>query len=232
MFVALLMVGWGEDVEVPKMIACDGCKKEVSSSADDCPSCGHPVEDSVDAYVEERELVRKRAEEERKRVEEKAKIIAKTVGLEDYKIIAEAIDEGKLQRRGGKYYAPNQETPYSGWTKAIRDNGTIYGLIQFKDGKGDGPETRWYNNRQKFYERNCKDGKVDGLETAWYPNGQKMCEKTYKDGKMMTVVRWKPNGEKCPVTNVVDGNGVVVIYDDDGTEGYRQTYKDGRPVSD
>ena len=32
----------------------------------------------------------------------------------------------------------------------------------------------------------------------------------------MSAKVWKPNGEKCPVTNVVDGNGLVVIYDDDG----------------
>ncbi len=58
MSLALLSAGSGEDIEIPKMIDCDGCKEEVSSKAEDCPSCGHPIADSVDAY--------KRQEEERK----------------------------------------------------------------------------------------------------------------------------------------------------------------------
>ena len=48
----------------------------------------------------------------------------------------------------------------------------------------------------------------------------------------MTAVVWKPNGKKCPDTNVVDGNGVVVVYNEDGTERVRLTYKDGKRVKD
>ena len=48
----------------------------------------------------------------------------------------------------------------------------------------------------------------------------------------MTLVVWKPNGEKCPVSNVdKDGNEVVVLYNDDGSEYTRTTYKDSEPVS-
>ena len=40
-----------------------------------------------------------------------------------------------------------------------------------------------------------------------------------KDGKIVAISAWKPNGEKCPRTNVdEDGNGVVVDYRADGTE--------------
>jgi antitoxin component YwqK of YwqJK toxin-antitoxin module len=48
----------------------------------------------------------------------------------------------------------------------------------------------------------------------------------------MTIVAWKPNGEKCPVTNVVDENGVVVGYHEYGTEKRRVTYKDGELARD
>ena len=70
----------------------------------------------------------------------------------------------------------------------------------------------------------------DGLNTRCYKNGQKYYEHIYKDGKLVTAVAWKPNGEKCPVTNVVNGNGVWVWYNDDGTESFRTTYKDGVKV--
>ena len=89
---------------------------------------------------------------------------------------------------------------YTGWVKWMHDNGQITGLVQFKDDKEDGPAT------------------------SWYENGQKSGEGTWKDGKLVTSVVWKPNGEKCPHTNVVNGNGVMVYYNDDGTEAFRQTF--------
>ena len=72
----------------------------------------------------------------------------------------------------------------------------------------------------------------DGLHTSWYENGQKKREGNFKEGNLMSAVAWKPNGEKCPVTDVKDGNGVVVWYKDDGTEQSRLTFKDGEPVRD
>ena len=44
------------------------------------------------------------------------------------------------------------------------------------------------------------------------------------DGKLWTAIGWKPNGEKCPVTNAVDGNGVMVFYNEHGTEDSRHTF--------
>ena len=48
----------------------------------------------------------------------------------------------------------------------------------------------------------------------------------------MSAMSWKPNGEKCPVSNVKDGNGVLVVYYKDGTEDSRATFKDGEEVFD
>ncbi len=128
------------------------------------------------------------------------------------KIIAEAINDEKLQERGegGEKlaYAPNQQSPYTGWTKAMYDNGQIMMLSQ------------------------CKDGKLDGLLTNWYNDGQKREERNYKDGNLVTAVAWKPNGDKCPHTNVVNGNGVEVIYNVGGGEWRRHTYKNGKIVKD
>ena len=62
MFVALLMVGCGEyievqDIEVPKLINCDGCGKEVSSKGEACFNCSHPIVDSIEAYKEMRAAI-------------------------------------------------------------------------------------------------------------------------------------------------------------------------------
>ena len=90
----------------------------------------------------------------------------------------------------------------------------------------------WYENGQKLVEENIKDGKSEGLLTMWYENGQKQGEENYKDGKLVSSTVWKPNGEKCSITNVVDGNGVAVVYNDDGTEDRRNTYKNGELIDD
>ena len=44
---------------------------------------------------------------------------------------------------------------------------------------------------------------------------------------MQSGIKWQPNGEICPVTNVKDGNGISVLYNEDGTEKERFTFKDG-----
>jgi hypothetical protein len=81
-------------------------------------------------------------------------------------IIAEAIDVEALQKRGARgeelYYAPNEQTLYTGWSKEMHDNGQISMLAQFKDGEFDGLPTWWYPNGQKKTEANFKDGNVDG----------------------------------------------------------------------
>ena len=127
------------------------------------------------------------------------------------KIIAEAIERDKLQKQGTKgeeLYAPNDQAAYTGWVKLMYPNGQIMILGQIKNGK------------------------QDGLVTKWYENGQKRQEENYKDYILMSAVGWKPNGEKCPVTNVKDGNGVWVWYKEDGTESFRKTYKNGKVVKD
>jgi hypothetical protein len=152
------------------------------------------------------------------------------------KIVAKAVRGKKLQFRGKEgeelAYAPNQQKPYTGWKKWIHDNGHLVGLSQFKNGKLDGLEALWYSNGQKKGEVTFWNDKKDGLQTWWYENGQKKEEVTYRDGKLITAVGWKPNGEKCPVTNVKDGNGVWVYYNEDGTVERRVTYREGEIVSD
>jgi antitoxin component YwqK of YwqJK toxin-antitoxin module len=156
-------------------------------------------------------------------------------------IIAGAIDKDKIQRRGIEgeelSYAPNKQKPYTGWTKKMYDNGQVSTLIQFKDGERYGRCAVWYATGQKLEEYTYRDynkegpynsdSNKEGPYTAWYATGQKRTEATYMDGKLMTAVVWKPNGEKCPLTNVVNGNGVKVYYRESGQKDFATTFKDG-----
>ncbi len=185
-FVALLMVGCGGDTKKP---AGDSLESNQTSAATPPESNASSVETPPAKTAE-----------------------VGGIDLDDNetrnRIAAEAIDGKKLQRRGkeGKIaYAPNQQTPYTGWIKTMRDNGQVMWLGQ------------------------VKDGKKDGLQTVWYSNGQKMSELTWNDGKLIAAVTWKPNGEKCPVTNVVNGNGLRTWYYENGQKHREGNFKDGKP---
>jgi hypothetical protein len=108
------------------------------------------------------------------------------------RVIAEAIDIGKLQgrRKSGEElrYAQNQQTPYMGWAKGSYDNGQIRLLWQLKGGKMNGLVRRWHNNGQKAQEENMRDGKPEGFATEYDEDGQRKTEENYKDGKIVTAV--------------------------------------------
>ena len=230
LFVALLMVGCGEEAQkeavqemakddpsVPLAIPCVACGEKVSKKTEECRQCGHPTPDSVVAYKEAmvaykeaKELERIRAEEIAKRWEEEQRLAA-----------IRAEEEAKAQ---AKHIGLDDHTiilnavdwsgwggNYTGWAKNIHDDGQVRMLIQFKDGKPDGLNTSWYDNGQKEMEGNLKDGKEDGLWTWWNESGQKELEGNYKDAKK---------------------DGLWILYNEDGTEESRTTYKDGEIVED
>ena len=105
----------------------------------------------------------------------------------------------------------------------------------YKDGKKHGAWTDWYENGQKKAEGNYKDDKRDGQETFWYKNGEKSSESKYREGKCMSVEVWKPNAEKCPETNLSGGNGIRIVYDENGRKVKKVRFNGGRlnglPVS-
>ena len=128
----------------------------------------------------------------------------------------------------------------------------------YKDGYFYGLYTTWYENGQKKEEGTCKvsnssrfisnspgflffrgspstyteglryQANWDGLYAVWYENGQKKEESTHKGGKILSLARWGENGEKCPETNLNDGNGIVVNYHENGQKDYEYNYKDGK----
>ena len=117
---------------------------------------------------------------------------------------------------------------FSGWFENGQKNWESY----WKEGVKSGLWSGWYENGIKERESYWKDGVKVGLWNGWYKNGRKARETYWKNGKFISSVGWKPNGEKCPMTNVKDGNGEVVRYCEEGNELSRLTYKDGEPLED
>lgn len=59
-----------------------------------------------------------------------------------------------------------------------------------------------------------KTVRADQLVNEWAEEK----ERKYKDGKLMSMFAevWKPNGEKCPETNLKGGTGLVFFYHEYG----------------
>ena len=107
-------------------------------------------------------------------------------------------------------------------------------LTYFEGKPFTGVAVRKYKDGQKWFEDTYKDGKKDGLLTEWYENGQKKEETTYKEGEKHGLTSWYDNGQKKWESTFKDGKnyGLWIFYNEDGTEKFRWTFKDGERVED
>ena len=87
--------------------------------------------------------------------------------------------------------------------------------------RGEKQNERWYTSKEQT--------PYTGWVKQWWANGQIKLLAEYKEGNIMTALAWRIGGEKCPHTNLVNGNGVAVFYNEVGTESFRKTYKAGKP---
>jgi len=156
--------------------------------------------------------------------------------LDDPKVRAEIAEQGidfdsiEFRKVGVVYLLFYLGKPHTGWVKKMHDNGQVRYLCYCVDGKRSGWQSGWHENGRKSNEYQWKEGQTDGRWTNWYESGQKQFDSHYANGKLVSAVSWKPSGEKCPHTNVVNGNGVQVLYGEDGAETVRWIYKAGEMV--
>ena len=81
-------------------------------------------------------------------------------------------------------------------------------------------------NEQTSILSHYVDGGLKKVERL-YPNGQKKVESflpkgrkcvfLYKDGKLLEAEVWIEGGQKCTETNLINGNGTVRFFDEDGS---------------
>ena len=81
-------------------------------------------------------------------------------------------------------------------------------------------------NEQTSILSHYVDGCLKKVEHL-YPNGQKKIETIlpkgrkyvflYKDGKLLEAEVWMEGGQKCTETNLINGNGTVRFFDEDGS---------------
>jgi antitoxin component YwqK of YwqJK toxin-antitoxin module len=144
------------------------------------------------------------------------------------------------------------EGKQDGLSKLWHENGQLQAECQLKDGKPNGLSIMWHENGQKRYEGevilgiptgtcrewhangskkshiNFENGKLSGWATKWYKNGQISGKVFFKNGLFVSGKAWKANGDPCLITNLAEGNGVSVSYDDQGNQVETFKYIDGK----
>jgi antitoxin component YwqK of YwqJK toxin-antitoxin module len=105
------------------------------------------------------------------------------------------------------------------WVHYYHSTGKKIYEQNFKDGKPNGLQTRWYENGKKKSEGTYKDGKTNGLSTSWYENGQKETEVSYRDGKEDGLwTNWYENGQKSIEGTFKDGYLISnKLWNEDGS---------------
>jgi len=131
-------------------------------------------------------------------------------------------------KNGKKSWERNyKEGKYDGLVAFWYESGQNKMVSNYKNGQHHGLWTKWYENGQIKGTGNHKEGSQHEHWVGWYDNGRLRDEVYYNGGLMERAIVWKPDGKKCPITKVEAGSGVMVGYNQDGTEFGRFTYEKG-----
>jgi len=98
-------------------------------------------------------------------------------------------------------------------------------------GVENGKWTYWYDNGQKFREREYLNGKPNRKWTCWYPNGQKSEEKEYLNGKENGKwTQWYDDGQIKSKGEYKNGkeNGKWTSWYNDGQQISEREYLNGK----
>ena len=111
----------------------------------------------------------------------------------------EGVNWEELDDRGeypdSLFYLKGSNTPYTGKSFTLYDNGQKEMELNYEEGKPDGPVTVWHKNGKKAMKGNTNNGKVNGLTIRWHENGQKQRQANYKGGEKISEKWWDTKGK-------------------------------------
>jgi antitoxin component YwqK of YwqJK toxin-antitoxin module len=146
-----------------------------------------------------------------------------------------------------------------GEVKVFNQEGRLKRIYHVKNGIKHGEEVEYYDrffassappqSKLSFY---WYEGKIQGIVKTWYPTGNLESQKEmsnnikngvltawYRDGNLMLIEEYENDHlirgdyfkkeDKIPVSQVVDGKGIVTIFDADGHFVQKISYINGKP---
>jgi antitoxin component YwqK of YwqJK toxin-antitoxin module len=148
-------------------------------------------------------------------------------------------------------YVDDKNETFTGWVKDTHPNQKLKSLGYLKNGHKQGLWINWYQDGKLQSKKGWKNDFLQGKFKYWYPNGKlkvkgqtkgrevdgvwrqfyrngnKHHESINNVGKLVSHKIWKINGELCQESKVENGTGTYVLYDENGSQIKRVTFKDG-----
>lgn len=107
-------------------------------------------------------------------------------------------------------------------------NGKPHHQVTMVEGILNGTAKTFYESGVVAEEVNFSNGEFNGTRRYFYPDGKVWIEELYKDGKHWTVIaNYDANGKKRNPGTLKNGNGTLVLYNEDGTVRETVTYING-----
>lgn len=100
--------------------------------------------------------------------------------------------------------------------------------LSWFQGNIQGLAKTWYENGVLESQKEMSENKKNGVSSAWYSDGQLMMIEEYDQGKLKKGDYFR-KGEKKPVSQVINGEGVATIFDANGNYIRKIEYELGSP---
>lgn len=100
--------------------------------------------------------------------------------------------------------------------------------IQWSEGEISGISRSWYPNGMQQSQRELSKNSKNGISTAWYRDGSMMLMEEYEKDKLIRGDYIK-KGERIPVSQVRDREGLATIFDEEGNFVQKVHYVNGKP---
>lgn len=103
--------------------------------------------------------------------------------------------------------------------------------IQWHNDLIQGTTKSWYPNGTLEHERQMYDNCKHGTMCAWYQDGSLMMVEEYEHDRLCQG-SYMRRGEATPISSVVDGEGIAMLYDAEGVFIKKVPYKKGCPLNE
>jgi antitoxin component YwqK of YwqJK toxin-antitoxin module len=101
--------------------------------------------------------------------------------------------------------------------------------VEWNENAIHGTVKTWYSNGQLQSQRDFSKNQKSGPSLAWYKNGSLMLLEEYEEDKLLSGQYYKINRQE-PVSTVINGNGLVTLFDEAGLSLRKIPYHKGKPV--
>lgn len=102
----------------------------------------------------------------------------------------------RLENRGGRFYRPGADSPFSGWITDQHPSGEMKLRSAVVDGRLHGVSEGWFTNGVPELREHFQRGLPHGQRVTWHANGQKRSEGELAAGQQQGMYRqWDEEGK-------------------------------------